>query len=210
MSDTIRDLNTALAENRELRERLRECEAGAAAMRSALQQACFRLDWFYENRQAGKAQSDRDFDAIAIAALAKDAGAKLLAEVERLRKGAGQLDRMVSLLCDHLPKQVNFHRPPRDEGERLLRVLVQMDKTSDMVIERLEQSYANGMTVEAAWKAELITLRRKVAAAEGMAEALETCKRLPIARRYPDGPCISKSDHEEVCAALADWQEANT
>ena len=41
------------------------------------------------------------------------------------------------------------------------------------------------------------------AGAAAMREALETCKRLPIARGYPDGPCLDSADHEEVCAALA-------
>ena len=41
------------------------------------------------------------------------------------------------------------------------------------------------------------------AGAPAMREALEMCKRLPIARGYPDGPCLDRADHEEVCAALA-------
>lgn len=46
-------------------------------------------------------------------------------------------------------------------------------------------------------------LRKCEAGAAAMQEALEMCKRLPIARSYPDGPCLDRVDHEEVCAALA-------
>ncbi len=34
-------------------------------------------------------------------------------------------------------------------------------------------------------------------------EALETIARLPIARAYPDGPCIDHHDMQEVLAAIA-------
>ncbi len=50
---------------------------------------------------------------------------------------------------------------------------------------------------------------RKVAAAEGMAAALALCARLPIAKSYPDGPCIDREDHKVVIAALTAWQEAS-
>ena len=33
-------------------------------------------------------------------------------------------------------------------------------------------------------------------------EALETISRMPIARLYPDGPCIERSDMDEVLKAL--------
>ncbi len=50
---------------------------------------------------------------------------------------------------------------------------------------------------------------RKVAAAEGMAAALDLCASLPIAKSYPDGPCIDREDHKVVIAALTAWQEAS-
>ena len=56
---------------------------------------------------------------------------------------------------------------------------------------------------------EIETLRRKVVAAEAMAAALALCASLPIARGFPNGPCIDREDHKDVVAALAAWQEAN-
>jgi len=41
-----------------------------------------------------------------------------------------------------------------------------------------------------------------VAAIQAAREALETVLRLPVARMYPDGPCLDRYDHEECKAAL--------
>ena len=58
-------------------------------------------------------------------------------------------------------------------------------KTYTDEIDRLEQ--------------ELAESGRRLAVAR---EALETVARLPIARMYPDGPCLERSDMEEVRNAL--------
>lgn len=43
---------------------------------------------------------------------------------------------------------------------------------------------------------------RLMAAAPTMLEALQTVARLPVARLYPDGPCLDQSDMDEVLAAI--------
>ena len=43
---------------------------------------------------------------------------------------------------------------------------------------------------------------RLIAAAPDMLEALEEIARLPIARTYPDGPCIEQADMDMVLAAI--------
>lgn len=45
--------------------------------------------------------------------------------------------------------------------------------------------------------------RAQDAALQVCVTALETLKGYPIARGYPDGPCLDKADHGEVIAALA-------
>ena len=120
---------------RKLERDLRKCEAGAAAMRDALQRIVgdgfkFPLE---------------HYNAIAFGALNVEAGRELLAEVERLRFGCNQV------------AQVAFER---DEAVR-----------------------------------ENLTLRSKVAAAEGMAEAFESHR--------------CGCQNQELRVTLAAWQEAN-
>jgi hypothetical protein len=123
--------------------------------------------------------------------LAVDAATEeLRAELERLRSELDQVKADISL-----------HSMLRVELTNALGLKYLAERTrsgnSDMVAKVCDAMDENA------------ALRRKLAAAEGMAEALETCKRLPIARAYPDGPCLDRADHEEVCAALTAWHEAN-
>lgn len=42
--------------------------------------------------------------------------------------------------------------------------------------------------------------------ADALADALETCACLPIARMYPDGPCMEAADHKEVTDILETYR----
>ena len=55
---------------------------------------------------------------------------------------------------------------------------------------------------------ENLTLRSKVAAAEGMATTLALCAKIPICV-YPEGLYIDLEDHAAIIATLAAWKEAN-
>ena len=49
----------------------------------------------------------------------------------------------------------------------------------------------------------VVSIRAMRAAIVEAHEALEAVSRLPVASMYPDGPCLEKSDMDEVKAALA-------
>lgn len=186
---------------RKLERDLRKREAGAAALRDAVLKMVALCESDLSDGPKMRPQWIRD-------ALATNAGRELLAELERLRKDAAEACEVCGMsawvenedgfedLCAFCHERDEFNAL-RSELERLRfeLAMAQIPTTVDAV-EREE------------WRQERDTLRRKVAAAEGLATALAMCAKIPVCV-YPEGLYIDLEEHTAVIAALAAWKEAN-
>ena len=189
---------------RKLERDLRKREAGAAVMREALKLCDNAFAKFCPDPESRYGTAWAEVES----ALATNAGRELLAEVERLRKDAAEACEVCGMsawvenedgfedLCAFCHERDEFNAL-RSELERLRfeLAMAQIPTTVDAV-EREE------------WRQERDTLRRKVAAAEGLATALAMCAKIPVCV-YPEGLYIDLEEHTAVIAALAAWKEAN-
>ena len=171
----------------QLERELRESEASAAVMREALLKCKNMVD--YEVRKDFNRPSPmKEASDAAESALYTNAGSELLAEVERVRKAA----------------------VPICVGPPIIQILAEegqwQSESGAAVIA------ADGLFKKDPYK-EIESLRRKVAAAEGMAKALVpfTCGAREV---YPGEPCEDfgfqqKGTSAKVHAALSAYQEAS-
>ena len=97
--------------------------------------------------------------------------------------------------CDCLTKspEVKHHKP----GCKY-RLICERDYARDELVQS-ESRVANAALYERASKA----MRSAIKEA---ANVLETVSALPVARMYPDGPCLELTDHDAVEASLAKLQ----